>query len=198
MISFDQLYAWLPRANSRYTRTCGGRPADIVIADRAAMRPLGPIVPEAVFRKEIRLPRGYYVRVHSNDYCVDPSAIGRLVQVTADLDTVTVTAGTTVLARPERRWARHQIFTDPAHVSRAAELRRDYRTPWHGSRQGRQSCRSGIFLSTTRPSESLPRVTLLSWLEPGNERRHHERGQGCSVLRTGAAGPKDRGTATGT
>ncbi len=68
------------------------------------------------------------VRVHSNDYSVDPSAIGRMVQVTADLDTVTVTAGATVLARHERRWARHQIFTDPAHVSRAAELRRDYRS----------------------------------------------------------------------
>lgn len=124
----DQLHAWLPRANARYTRTRGGTPADLVAADRAAMRPLGPIAPEAVFRKEIRLPRDYYVRVHSNDYSVDPSAIGRLVQVTADLDTVTVTAGAIVLARHERRWARHQIFTDPAHVSRAAELRRDYRT----------------------------------------------------------------------
>ncbi|WP_181419842.1 Mu transposase domain-containing protein [Arthrobacter psychrolactophilus] len=97
-----------------------------MIEDRAAMRPLGPIAPGAVFRKEIRLPRDYYVRVHSNDYSVDPSAIGQLVQVIADLDTVT--AGATVLARHKHRWARHQIFTDPAHVSRAAELPRDYRT----------------------------------------------------------------------
>lgn len=124
----DQLDAWLPRANARYTRSRHGAPADLVAADRAAMRPLGPIAPDAVFRKEIRLPRDYYVRVHSNDYSVDPSAIGRLVQVTADLATVTVTSGATVLARHERRWARHQIFTDQAHVSRAAELRRDYRS----------------------------------------------------------------------
>ncbi|MGA7205018.1 MAG: IS21 family transposase [Specibacter sp.] len=124
----DQLDAWLPTANARYTRSRHGAPADLVAADRAAMRPLGPVAPEALFRKEIRLPRDYYVRVFSNDYSVDPSAIGRIVQVTADLDTVTVTAGTTVLARHERRWARHQIFTDPEHVAKAAVLRRDYRT----------------------------------------------------------------------
>ena len=56
------------------------------------------------------------MRVHSNDYSVDPSAIGRLVQVTADLGTVTVTVilGAVVLTRHEHRWARHQIFTDQA------------------------------------------------------------------------------------
>ncbi|WP_227878547.1 HTH domain-containing protein [Arthrobacter dokdonensis] len=57
----DQLIAWLPRANARYTRSRGGTPADLVAADRAAMRPLGPIAPDAVFRKEVRLPRDYYV-----------------------------------------------------------------------------------------------------------------------------------------
>ncbi|WP_026553854.1 IS21 family transposase [Arthrobacter sp. 35W] len=123
----DQLDAWLPKANARYTRFRHGAPADLVGTDRAAMRPLGPVAPLAVFRKEVRLPRDYYVRVFSNDYSVDPSAIGRIVQVTADLDTITVTVGTTVLARHERRWARHQIFTDPAHVAKAALLRRDYR-----------------------------------------------------------------------
>ena len=124
----DQLDAWLPKANARHSRSRHGAPADLVAADRAAMRPLGPVAPEAVFRKEVRLPRDYYVRVFSNDYSVDPSAIGRLVQVTADLDTVTVTAGGTVLARHERRWARHQVFTDPAHVAKAAVIRRDYRS----------------------------------------------------------------------
>ncbi|WP_207343739.1 hypothetical protein [Arthrobacter sp. E3] len=50
---------------------------------------------------------------------MDPSTIGRLVQVTA---------GPTVLPRHERHWARHQIYTDPDPVKRAVELRRDYRT----------------------------------------------------------------------
>lgn len=48
--------------------------------------------------------------------------------------------------------------------------------PWPGNRQVRQSCRSGIFLSTTRPSDWSPPVTLSSWLEPRNVRRSRERG----------------------
>ncbi|WP_303389232.1 hypothetical protein [Arthrobacter sp.] len=44
----DQLDAWLPRANARYTRSPHGAPADLVAADRAAIRPLGPIAPDAV------------------------------------------------------------------------------------------------------------------------------------------------------
>lgn len=122
----DQLDAWLPKANARHSRSRHGAPAALVAADRAAMRPLGPVAPETAFRRSVRLPRDYYVRVFSNDYSVDPSAIGRIVQVTADLDTVT--AGGVVLARHERRWARHQVFTDPAHVARAAVIRRDYRS----------------------------------------------------------------------
>ncbi|WP_449374239.1 Mu transposase domain-containing protein [Arthrobacter psychrolactophilus] len=86
--------------------------------------------------------QGYYVRMPSNDYSVDPSTIGRLVQVIADLDTVTDTAGTTVLARHERRWARHQIITEPAHVSRAAELRLDY-LDLHCTETARAGIRAG-------------------------------------------------------
>lgn len=54
------------------------------------MRTLSPIAPETVFRNIVRLPRDYYVRVFTNDYSIDPSMIGRLVDVTADPDTVTV------------------------------------------------------------------------------------------------------------
>jgi transposase len=124
----DQLADWLPKANARYSRSRHGRPAELVERDREAMRPLSPVAPETMFRKSIRLPRDYYVRVFSNDYSVDPTAIGRIVEVAADLEKVTVTAGGTVLAAHERRWARHQVFTDPAHVDRAAALRRAHRT----------------------------------------------------------------------
>ncbi|MGG5753712.1 IS21 family transposase [Zafaria sp. Z1313] len=124
----EQLADWLPRANARYSRSRHGRPAELVLRDREAMRPLAPLAPETGLRKSIRLPRDYYVRVFSNDYSVDPSAIGRIVDVAADLEQVTVTAGGTLLAKHERRWARHQILTDPAHVDRAAALRRAHRT----------------------------------------------------------------------
>jgi hypothetical protein len=67
------------------------------------------------------------VRVFSNDYSVDPSFIGRIVDVVADLDTVWVTHEGVINATHVRAWARHLVVTDPVHVARAAVMRRDFR-----------------------------------------------------------------------
>lgn len=87
------------------------------------MRELPPVRPESVFRNAVRLPRDYYVRVFSNDYSVDPSFIGRIVDVVADLDTVWVTYDGVIIATHVRAWARHLVVTDPVHVARAAVIR---------------------------------------------------------------------------
>lgn len=70
------------------------------------------------------LPRDHYVRLDSNDYSVHPAVIGRRVLVRADLDRVTATCEGKVVADHPRSWARHQTFTDPAHATAAAALRR--------------------------------------------------------------------------
>ena len=119
----EQLKAWLPVANNRLSRSRRGRPSDLVTIDRAAMRGLPPVAPEVMFRNSVRLPRDYYVRVFSNDYSVDPSMIGRVVDVSASLDTVTVHHDGVLIATHPRKWARQLTVTDPAHVLRAAELR---------------------------------------------------------------------------
>ncbi|MHA7295539.1 IS21 family transposase [Arthrobacter sp. HLT1-21] len=121
-----QLDEWLPTANHRYSRSRHGRPDELIILDRQKMRPLPPVTPGTVFRNTVRLPRDYYVRVFSNDYSVDPSFIGRIVDVIADLDTVTVTHEGAVIATHVRIWARHLVITDPVHVARAAVMRRDF------------------------------------------------------------------------
>ena len=54
------------------------------------MLPLPPIPLHLGWRNKIRLGRDYYVRLDTNDYSVDPTAIGRLVDVTADLERVRV------------------------------------------------------------------------------------------------------------
>ena len=72
--------------------------------------------------QSVRLPRDHYIRLDSNDYSVHPAAIGRLVDVRADLQTVTVTVGGTAVAEHARCWARHQSFTDPAHRDAAAAM----------------------------------------------------------------------------
>jgi hypothetical protein len=87
------------------------------------MLPLPPIAPTVGWSNQIRLGRDYYVRVDSNDYSVDPTAIGRQVTVTADLDRVRVRLDGRLVADHARVWARHMTVTDPVHVATAAQLR---------------------------------------------------------------------------
>jgi hypothetical protein len=61
-------------------------------ADRAAMLQLPPVDPVIGWRSSTRLSRDHYVRLDANDYSVHPSAIGRRVEVRADLKRVTITA----------------------------------------------------------------------------------------------------------
>ena len=85
-----QFTEWLEGANRRVVRTLKARPIDLVDADRAAMLALPPVPPRVGWFNTIRLGRDYYVRVDTNDYSVDPTAIGRQVAVTADLGRVQV------------------------------------------------------------------------------------------------------------
>jgi hypothetical protein len=78
---------------------------------------------------QIRLGRDYYVRVDSNDYSVDPAAIGRLVATTADLERVRVQHERRVVADHARVWARHMTVTDPIHVVAAKQLREEFDRP---------------------------------------------------------------------
>ena len=120
-----QLAGWLTLANQRHRRVLGCAPADRIEADRAAMLPLPPVVPQTGWRSSLRLPRDHYVRLDSNDYSVHPTAIGRRVEVGADLDRVTVACDGRLVADHGRCWARHQTLSDPVHLQAAAQLRHD-------------------------------------------------------------------------
>ncbi len=125
----DQLSAWLGTANARVVRTTKARPVDLLAADKEAMLPLPPAVLHLGWRNHVRLGRDYYVRVDTNDYSVDPKAIGARVDVAADLEFVRVRHGGQLVAEHPRRWARGMTVTDPAHVTAAAALRHDYQHP---------------------------------------------------------------------
>ncbi len=120
-----QLQQFLVWANTRQHRALGCRPADRIEADRAAMIPLPPVAPVTGWRHWSRLPRDHYVRLDANDYSVHPSAIGRRIEVIADLGSVRVGCDGQVVAGHDRAWARHQTITDPAHLAAARALRRD-------------------------------------------------------------------------
>ena len=93
-----QFTDWLQRrtpgwcARSRPARSICSTPTG------RAMLPLPPVPLQLGWRNRVRLGRDYYVRLDTNDYSVDPAVIGRLVDVSADLDRVRVAPG-----RPPRR-----------------------------------------------------------------------------------------------
>ena len=124
-----QFTDWLARANSRVVRTTKARPVDLLEADRAAMLPLPPVAPQVGWSNRIRLGRDYYVRVDASDYSVDPTVIGRLVDVHADLEQVQVRLKGRVVAQHARVWARGLTVTDPEHVAAAKLLREQFGQP---------------------------------------------------------------------
>jgi transposase len=118
-----QLADWLARANARHHRIIGCRPADRIAEDRSAMLALPPVLPDPAFRTAIRLPRDHYVRVLGSDYSVHPGAIGRRVEVRADLEAVRVTLAGELVGEHRRSLVPHQVVTDPAHVAARDRLR---------------------------------------------------------------------------
>jgi transposase len=118
-----QLTAWLTVVNARPRRALGCAPAERIAADKAAMLALPPVPPATGWRFSARLARDHYIRLDSNDYSVHPAAIGRRIEVIADLDRVRVLCDGKTAADHERIWAWHQTITDPAHAQAAKALR---------------------------------------------------------------------------
>ncbi|TLM82972.1 IS21 family transposase [Pseudarthrobacter sp. NamE2] len=124
-----QLAMWLPKANARFVRRTGARPAELINADKKAMLALPPVPPVTGFTARVRLPRDYYVRMGSNDYSVHPQAIGRFVDVTVDLETVTISLDGRTVGTHTRYWGKGITITDPDHVDAAKALRKAFQTP---------------------------------------------------------------------
>jgi transposase len=122
-----QLGDWLQLANRRHRRALGCASADRIDADRAAMLTLPPVAPATGWRSTLRLARDHYVRLDANDYSVHPAAVGRRVEVLADLGRVRVHCDGRLVADHERCWARHQTLSDPDHLRAAKALRAEHR-----------------------------------------------------------------------
>lgn len=125
----EQLADWLIKANTRLVRSLHARPTELITVDRQAMLPLPPVAPMTGFIARVRLPRDYYVRVLGNDYSVDPTGIGRMLDIRANLNTVQVTLQGRPLASHERVWGHGHTITDPEHILAAARLRQQFQSP---------------------------------------------------------------------
>jgi len=124
-----QLGLWLLKANARTVRALKARPVDLLGVDKAAMLVLPPVAPACGFAGRVRLPRDYYVRVFGNDYSVHPAAIGRMVDVVADLELIVVRLEGRVIADHRRCWGNALTITNPEHVTAAAGLRQAFQSP---------------------------------------------------------------------
>ena len=83
------------------------------------------MAPATGLTHRVRLGRDYYVRIASNDYSVDPRAIGRFIDVAATPIRVVATCDGQVVADHDRCWGREVTVTDPAHKELARALRAD-------------------------------------------------------------------------
>jgi len=125
----DQFTDWLAGANQKVVRTTGAKPVDLLEADRAAMLALPPVPPIVGWRNQVRLGKDYYVSIARNDYSVDPTWIGRIVDAHADLDQVQVRLDGRLIAEHPRVWARGLTVTDTDHVDTARRLRQAFQQP---------------------------------------------------------------------
>ncbi|MBB1510609.1 IS21 family transposase [Tessaracoccus sp. MC1756] len=125
----DQFTDWLATANQKVVRTTKARPTDLLEKDRAAMLALPPVPPVVGWRKQVRLGRDYYVSIARNDYSVDPTWIGRMVDAHADLDQVQVRLDGRLITEHPRVWAHGLTITDTSHVDTARRLRQEFQQP---------------------------------------------------------------------
>ena len=171
----DQFTDWLAGANQKVVRTTKARPVDLLETDRAAMLALPPVPPIVGWRKQVRLGRDYYVNIARNDYSVDPTWIGRMVEAHADLDRVQVRLDGRLITEHPRVWARGLTITDTSHVETAKRLRQEFQQPRtqaadDGLVQGpgrlRQGLRprepGGVLMATAKTTDVAKQLTYLA------------------------------------
>lgn len=112
-----QFDTWCERVNRRVHRTIRAVPIERLVWERQRMRPLPDPMPEVDRREVMRVPAQPYVRVDRNDYSIDPSFVGRRVEVRVSQEHVTAAVLDTgeLACRHRRVFAGGLTFTDPAH-----------------------------------------------------------------------------------
>lgn len=84
--------------------------------ERPRLLPLPPEPFPCHQRTEVEVGKTPYVRFDLNDYSVPAELVRRSLVVVADLDTVCVHNGPTVVAHHRRSWDRGRQIEDPAHI----------------------------------------------------------------------------------
>jgi transposase len=124
----DQLDRWFDeRANRRLHRTLRRRPVDLLAEELKALRPLPERAPDTERRWTLRVPADPHVRFDTNDYSLDPTLVGRRVEVRVDEHQIIgVALGSGELAcRHQRCFAKHKTITALEHARALKAARRE-------------------------------------------------------------------------
>jgi transposase len=115
-----QLDAWFAKANARTHRGIRARPADRLSEELEVMAPLPEAMPDTARRWVTRVPPDPYLRFDTNDYSLDPSLVGRRVEVRVDQRQVTavVLDSGEIACQHARVFARHRTITALEHARR--------------------------------------------------------------------------------
>jgi transposase len=114
-----QLDTWFgERANVRHHKTLRCRPVDRLTEEQAVMAPLPATPPDSDRRWVLRVAPDPHLRFDSCDYSLDPSLVGRRVEVRVTAREVLAVALDTgeLACRHQRSFARHRTLTDLAHA----------------------------------------------------------------------------------
>lgn len=120
----DQLDRWYAeRANVRFHRGLRARPIERLAEEQ--LRPLPAPLPDLDRRSVLRVPPQPYARVDTNDYSLDPTFVGRRVELRVsplEVSAVALDTGEQV-ARHLRTFARYRTVTASAHARALGERR---------------------------------------------------------------------------
>lgn len=113
----EQLDRWYEgRANVRFHRGIRARPIERLAEER--LRALPAALPDLDRRWVLRVPPQPYVRFDTNDYSLDPTFVGRRVEIRVaprEISAVALDSGELV-ARHLRTFARYRTLTASAHA----------------------------------------------------------------------------------
>jgi O-antigen/teichoic acid export membrane protein len=112
-----QLRAWLNMRNTRQRRPPELSPAQLVNIDKRAMLRLPPAPPPSGWHLALEVGSYPFLRFDSNDYSLHPAAIGRRVELIADLHHIKILCDGKLAAEHNRSWSRAQTIRDPAHAA---------------------------------------------------------------------------------
>jgi O-antigen/teichoic acid export membrane protein len=111
----EQLRDWLNTDNSWPRKPPSITPVELIDIDRRAMLQLPPGRPPSGWHLSLKVGRHPFLHFDSNAYSLDPTLIGRRVELIADLSQIKLLCDGKLVTAHNRSWTHDQTICDPVH-----------------------------------------------------------------------------------